>query len=372
MDLLRHNAFAAPLGVVILALIATVVTLFLPVAPDVTNPLATHTRAATASAPVFLFVGAGLIFLSGLKSFKAETRAAYRSLAFGMLVFSALLIQLVIWGLTDTWDSEWATSGSGIAPYVVAAALVYVGTRKFARVLKVKSLLTRFWVTFIFTLVVALGMGVLATFFVTYDLEGTEFYIAVCSWGAIFLTCASILVFQTARIIGPYYKSAIHWLAVGLASFAAASWHEAINTFWFNNGDAYTDYGFYLLPWIIAGLVLVYASYKFRKLAAFGSTMESGQQVATDNDYIQSIVAVANLASQPKEIDKLLDSFRSTIAMLKPGQTLTAEQKQQFVQIFHGLEVYLLNSDPLRTFSKEELLSHVTLPFRKIVEAGQG
>lgn len=368
METRRYSALI-PIGIVVLAFAASAVTFLVSISAS--NPTAAHWRAAIATAPMFLFVGAGLMFLRGLQGFTPEVQKAYRLLAWGLLAFSALLVQLVIWGITDTWDSAWATSGSGLVPFVLAAALAYVGARKFARVLEIKNVLTNLWLMVLLTALVSLGMGVLAHYFVTYTAQLVDVYIGVCSWGAAFLTCAAVLIYQASRVIGAHYRSALIWLFVGVTMFALCAWHEAINTFWFNNGSTYTDYGYYLIPWNIAGVLLVYAAFRFRQLTNYVIIPVVEAPKPSDRDYIDSIVAVAGLVSQPKEVDSVLDPFRLITANAGKGQALSPTDKQQVVQTFTQLETYLTQKDPVRTFNKEEIASRTTPAFQGILPSAK-
>ncbi len=331
------------------------------------NDTAAHWRAAASTAPVFLLTGAAIIFMTGLKSFKAG-RAAYRLLAVGMLVFSVLLIQVAIWGLFDMWDTAWATSGSGLLPLALTAALIYVAARKFAKVLQIKSILNNAWFVVAITAVAGIAMGIFAHYFVKYHIDGTDLYIGTCSWGATYMTCASILMFKVAGAIGISYREAMRWLAISLSAFSISSWHEAINTLWFNNGSTYTDYGYYLIPWTVTGLVMLYASYRFRQMTIVSHSDAASSIAVTDDDYFDSITAIAGLASRPEAVDVILDDLREMTATLHPEENLSVSQRQRLMQIYRRLEKYLQEEDPLRSVSHEELLNRVTPPFRGLLE----
>lgn len=355
-----------PLVFLGLTVLAVTATFFVPTPPDTANPTAVHLRAAIATAPAFLLVGSAITFLKGLGSFKAG-RSAYRLLAIGMLMFSLILIQAAIWGLFDLWDTAWATSGTGIVPLLLTAIFLYLGGRKFANLLQIKTPLTNPWLAIGVTLLAGIVMGIVASAVVTYDIEGAEMYIAICSWGAAYMTFAAILMHKVSRSIGASYQLAMRWLAASIIAFCITCWHEAINTLWFNNGSTYTDYGYYLIPWTITGLVSLYASYRFRMITAFARNDAISSEPATQSDYFESILAVARLASNPDKIDPILDDLRSITATAMPGQQLTDQQKQTLLDVFHRLEKYLQHDEPLRTITTDELYSHVTPAFRQLI-----
>jgi hypothetical protein len=334
------------------------------------NAFAVHTRAVASTVPIFLLLGAAVVFMSSLRTFKAGLRSAYRMFAIGMLIFGILLAQISIWGLFNLWDSTWATSGSALVPLALTITFLYIAARKFSRLLQIKSILNNIWAVTGLTVIVGTAMGIFAHYFIKYDISGSDIYVGVCAWGAVFLTCATILIYKVYHVIGASYQLAMRWLTVGLGVFAAACWHEAITTLWYNNGSRYTDYGFYLIPWSITGLVMLYAAYQFHKITAFESTATATEAI-TDRDYIDSVVAVARLASRPEAIDPLLDDLRIVTVSMKPQQSLANDDLERLMFTFQRLESYLSNEDPLRTVSHDEIMSHVTPAFRAMLERTQ-
>jgi hypothetical protein len=215
----------------------------------------------------------------------------------------------------------------------------------------------------------AVAMGFVASQVVAYDISGTELYIAVCAWGAAYMTFAALLVHRVSRSIGTSYRLAMAWLAVSLAAFSIASWHESISTLWFNNGSLYTDYGYYLLPWTATGLLTLYASYRFREITRYATDDAASDDPMTDADYVKSILAVAALASQPEKIDHILDNLREVTATVQPGTSFDDSQKQLLLDTYRQLASYLLQDEPLRTITNEELLGRVTPAFRQLLQS---
>ncbi|HYH75729.1 MAG TPA: hypothetical protein VD735_07280 [Candidatus Saccharimonadales bacterium] len=358
---------AAPLIIALLALLFVGSTFFVPLPSDVVNPTAAHWRAAASTAPAVLLVGSGYIFLRGLSSFK-DGRSAYRLFAIAMLVFSLLLVQVTIWGLFDMWDTAWATSGAGLLPLAVTAVFIYLSSRAFAALLDSKSILRNSLFATLVSVAAGIAMSMLAGRVVAYDIPGTELYIGVCALGAAFMTFATLLMYKVSRSIGASYQRAMAWLTASLAAFSIASWHESISTLWFNNGSTYTDYGYYLLPWTVAGLLTLFASYRFREITRLATGHVGASHPPTDEDYVNSILAIAALASKPENIDQMLDGLREVTAVKRPGESFTDAEKQQLLETYHHLEVYLMHDEPLRTITREELLGRVTPAFRQILE----
>jgi hypothetical protein len=367
----QRYSLVPPLVVVITAVVAVIATFLVPVASKAANPWASHWRAAASTATTVLLLGAAIIYLRGLKSFKAEMRSAYRSLAISFLLFSLLFVQLIIWGIGDMWDSVWATSGSGLLPFIFTIAFIHVAVRKFARLLNVHSIFSKVWFVVLLTIIASGAMGVFAHYYVKYDIDGTDLYIGTCAGIAVYFMCTAILLFKVLRVIGTYYQQAMRWLFINLIALSLGAWHEAINTLWFNNGSTYTDYGYYLIPWVVNGFISLFAAYQFRSLTAFGAVEDVPVAAATDRDYIDSIVSVAGLASRRQDVDPILDDLRGVTASLKPGMSLSADDKQRLMDTYKRLELYLQQKDPARTFSSDEILSQATPAFRRLVNGKQ-
>jgi len=356
--------------IAVVSLAVAAVSFFLPVADSAANVTATHWRTGVTTLIFALYLGTAMSLLDGLKSFKHDLRVAYRLIAVGIIAFSAVFIQLVFWAVLDMWDSAWATSGSGLVPFIITCAFIYAGVRKFARLVSVKSMVNSVWFVTGTTLAVAAITYVIALQWVQYKLDGVEIYIAVCAICSSFLFFAGLAAYKIYQAIGPYYKAAMGWLAAAIFGLSVAAAHEAINTFWFNNGDSYTDYGFYLIPWVIVGFLLVRASYEFRLLPAVaggqGADAGSAGEVAS-RDYIDSILNIVALVSKPKEIDPALDGLRLITSNLDANKPLSAQEKQRLMDTYYKVETYLMKNDPLRVFTKEEIRSRTTPSFQNLL-----
>lgn len=362
----------ALIGFVAAAVLSSALAFFIarPGAGHHISLIAMQLRGAAGTAPVSLFFGAAVIFLGGLTNYKAG-RGAYRALAFGMLSFSLLFGQTSVWAVRDLWNSAWATSGSGVATLVAAVVFMYVAAQRFAKILQVRSIVANLWFTLPLAAAASAGMGIFAHYYIKYHIAGADIYVGCCACGAVFMTCAAMLIFKVSRSIGGAYQQAMWWLAFGLAVFALACWHETITTLWFNNGSTYTDYGYYLVPWTIAGTVLLYSAYRFRRMTAYVSGQGAPVVALTNDDYIDSIVAVAGLASRPEAIDPILDDLRDITAAQEPDVAFSPSQQQRLLSIYRRLEAYLSADEPLRTVSRDELLGRVTPPFRGLLEQSE-
>ncbi|HSX28906.1 MAG TPA: hypothetical protein VLF60_05665 [Candidatus Saccharimonadales bacterium] len=96
-----------------------------------------------------------------------------------------------------------------------------------------------------------------------------------------------------------------------------------------------------------------------------------GQQPATATQVrsvLDMVALTASLASNPTEIDPLLDKMRAITANLAPGQAPSPRDTEALLAIYLQLEQYMTTKEPLRTFTKEELRSRLTLELRQQLE----
>jgi Txe/YoeB family toxin of Txe-Axe toxin-antitoxin module len=64
----------------------------------------------------------------------------------------------------------------------------------------------------------------------------------------------------------------------------------------------------------------------------------------------------------------MLDGFRAVTANMQADAQLTEAQRAELVQAYERLEEYLVASDPLRSFTREELRGRLAPGFSRRVE----
>ena len=74
-----------------------------------------------------------------------------------------------------------------------------------------------------------------------------------------------------------------------------------------------------------------------------------------DRRLIDTIVYLASLVSNQRDVDPLLDGMRVITASAKPDAPLADQDRSTLQKIRDQLESYLINRDPIRTFTKESL-----------------
>jgi hypothetical protein len=88
----------------------------------------------------------------------------------------------------------------------------------------------------------------------------------------------------------------------------------------------------------------------------FGNSSANKKGIATP---LELVSRTAELASNPKEIDQLLDGVRSVTSRLQPGSSLSQEDEKTLLQIYLQLEEYLTTKEPLRSYKKDDLRARI-------------
>lgn len=345
------------------ALAAGAGSFLLPVVSSVKDPMVTHWRAAFSIVITVAMCSAATWFMASLGQFKERLRRVYVLLGVGLIIFSVAMAQLAVIGLLDQWDSVWATGGGIVLLFALGCIFAYTAMRLLSRMLNLHGLLPSFWAVTSISVVVGVLFGIVATYTLRYEMEGIATYIGAVAATALYLLCSALLAGRLRQAIGVRYQSVMRWQAIAFSAFALGALHEATTTIFFDANAWYEAYGVYLWPFVLTGLLFVRASYEFRLLTTQEVAAIASHEEPTDQDYIDTFVAVAGLASNPKEIDDIIEEMRVVTANLPPGSTMTVDQKKRLVAAYYQLEQYLTTKDPLRTYTKEEIREQATPGF---------
>ncbi|HJQ08633.1 MAG TPA: hypothetical protein VJ836_04100 [Candidatus Saccharimonadales bacterium] len=181
------------------------------------SDLFTRTLSAVASLFAIPSLGAIWFFLSASKGFKPQLRTAYRYVAGGIAFFCLFPVHLAVVGL---WVGQISQGGhrSVLTPVIILSAigliLVYVGVRRFAKIVQVSSWLTRWYLVAAGGL--ASGLGVVALHRLLNipapEWSGNPQFFAF-TLVAFLGIVAAILSWKVAAVISPLYQKALRWFA---------------------------------------------------------------------------------------------------------------------------------------------------------------
>lgn len=98
----------------------------------------------------------------------------------------------------------------------------------------------------------------------------------------------------------------------------------------------------------------------------FGAHQEAA---STEGGTILDVVTyLASLATNPSDIDPMLDTVREVSSRLTPGQALSTNDEAKLSKVYKDLELYLIEKDPIRKFTPEEVRRRVRAKFPDIAD----
>lgn len=371
----RHRTYVIIAGsIVALAVFVFATVLFLPVAAF-SDPTFLRPRTGATLLTSILMLGAAGMILSTLSRFKKSLRIAYILVACGIVAIAFSVTQLAVIGFFNAYNSWYVNYGVLIVPFIPSTALIYLGVRRFARLLEVRTLFTSFWFVTLLAIIASIISYITARAWArTLYIAGTDIYIATVAWTTVYAASAATLLRRISQRIGPFYHDALLWLYFALVALSVAGLHEHLSSYWFGNPDFYVSHGIATIPFIITGLLLLRAAYALCALSTPVIADEHAAETAAsaaipiqDSEYTNAITYAASLSSHPNDMDFILDDLRLVTASLKGGQPLSAEDKRRLINVYLKVELYLTYHDPLRNFRRDEVRSKLSPGLRAAI-----
>lgn len=209
-----------------------------------------------------LHIGAALLFLLTLRIYKARLRPAYVFISLGIVIVALGTLQIPLLTAFGRADSPWITQGGVGLPFLLSGIFAYVGGRQLAKLVKLKSYLTSFWVV----LPAIAGISVLAVALPHAEstLPATAIAIssAVDTWIGGFFLVAALLVWKVMRTAGLHYRNST--LSLGAGFFTSALIMLALVAEMHLGIAIEANYTILVLA-LIAGIAYLYAGYAFAK-----------------------------------------------------------------------------------------------------------
>jgi hypothetical protein len=291
-------------------------------------------------------------FLTSLRAFKAELRAAYRVVAIGILLYTLTLVPLPSSSFVEL--DPFILSSFTIFASLSGTIVMYIGVRKFSKLLQLKSAWRNMFVVLgmvaLFALVtVLLPHGAMAS----EDRIMNDIFFSFFVASAGFSVPTALLALRIRTMLSPRYKSGLIWLSAALIAVALASIHETtikiVPYFSQPQFDNFYAYGFSLWPFLVSSLLFLKASMSFRQASKELSVLPD------DATYLDAINHLANIVSNPAAIDVTLDKVRSITASHQGGDTLSSQDRTVLRKVYLDIETYLVTKEPLRKLSRDEL-----------------
>lgn len=103
-------------------------------------------------------------------------------------------------------------------------------------------------------------------------------------------------------------------------------------------------------------------------MSLFSSFFGGSDDTSKAGSVLDMVTKTAGLASNPKEIDPLLDRVRVITSRLHSGESPTGADETILLGVYLQLELYLTTKEPIRTFTKEELRARISKELRSRLE----
>jgi len=363
---MKNHTFIMWLGSLSAVVIAIVIGLLFP-----TNFASVNSSITLTVMAMLLSLFAIPFFLTGLRRFRVELRRAYLILCVGIGAFGLAQIQLPLINIFSI--DVWVDSGGIAIPYLVGVVGFFWSMRILSQLLGIKSKWRSVTLAILVSVLLSLGAVFLPHVVVNVDEISYHIALGLSILNSVFMTFAAILAYSVRKKIGLSYAKAMDWLFRALAVLSFAGWQYAVVELTMNTGDWYYDYSIPTVPFIIGSLFLVIAGRTFGAIETTivpsqvsGRTSQPNNRVTvilTPQQELDIVLYVANLVSNPTDIDLVLDRVRDITSRLQPGQPLSGSDREQLKRVYKELEDYLLHQDPLRVFTQQELRERISSRF---------
>lgn len=312
-----------------------------------------------------LHVSVAILYITGLKAFKYEFRIGYWYLAASMVLYAIGVLELPIFKdiiLESEGGALKPIYYTAILPVVFGVILYYLGLRKIASIIAVRTiLLSRI---FIGGAAVVIGGAVAAsTIFTSKDSESLSLAIPLGVLG-VALTCvlaSAALLVKLRRGVSALYKPAFAWSFYGFLTLFIGQILDP--TPFLPSDHWYVEYSL-AVPLLPSALCFLKGAFEFSRIPyKEGELMkhaDTGQQLTS----IDIILAVAQLVSNPTTIDPELDKLRTLTSQRQHDQPLTDQQQNELADLYQHLETFLIQKEPTRNYTAHWLRQMVDVRFR--------
>lgn len=260
----HRSRLARPLGAIwALAIGGALLAAF---APEALVSSAVKSTLAVAVFFAAIHLGAAWMFWSGLKNFKDKMRQAYLPICIGIIIVGVTMLQVPFALSIGQYDSLWFRYGTSGLFIMIAAALLYVGVRRFAILSGVKSVFVSVKNVVFLAVVASVVMSLLPrpASDVPAWIMTMSFFILVS--GAVLALVAARVMLLARRSLGFVYKRPMAWFAAELVISGLTFAQFAILQVVATPDNPYEAQGFATLPLVISAFVLLKASTSFKRI----------------------------------------------------------------------------------------------------------
>lgn len=309
---------------------------------------------------LFAIVSA-ILFLLGLKDFKSEFKKTYYLICAGLVTQALALLVYPAAVYLNILGSSFTSYGGDLF-YLVGAILIFAGLSRFAGLLKMSTWLRNFFIVGGVTIAGTAILWILPH--TSVDVPELYFDItkSLISAEAILSVLSLLLVWSIRNRANLMYSRPLLWLMLALLANAGGELlYYTANHLPEPSGAPHDDIAsISAIVFLASRILYIMASYSLILM----TKKEQARQV--DAQPVDVLTGMAALASNPTEIDALLEKLRHVTADLPANKTPTNEQLAVLRGLYYELEDYLINKEPLLKFTKESLQTRLEHQFGTI------
>jgi hypothetical protein len=276
-----------------------------------------------------------------------------------MLGISQVQAPLLI--VLNMGGSFWVTSGLVAIPYILPIILIFIGIRRLARIMDISSP----WLSFIRSGSIAILAGILIALLPHGPITTSEIEfrssVGIAGWTIAFFIAITIVSRKIYLSAAEIYKTSLLWLTRGLGIFAFTSAFYAAGNLAFGSNSPLQNYGFNLLPHLVAAFTFLKAGYAF---VAINKPQTADKSQSATISALDIVMYTASQVSNPRQIEPIVADLRTITLDIREGQPLTGEQITELKRIYQDLEHYLVEKEAIRKFTHEDLRQNVANHFQ--------
>lgn len=308
------------------------------------------------------YLGAALLFLTNLDVYTSKLRRAYRILALGVSIAGIATLHVTLLTAFNAWSTPYAQSGIAVVPFLLSGLIMYAGVRSFVDLLQVRHILRRAELA----IPAAAVCAFLATFIPHPVIAGLEesaydILMGLGVWSGLLIIFAGVLIVRVRQQTGEAYVNAMGWLAAALFFSGFVLIGQATYEVMKVGYDLLLDTLMNVVI-VASGLVWIRAAYAFA-LTKYGKKVPMVKMLFSWSEEVSSraktvidmVVSTAALVSNSRDVDPLLDKLRMVTVKLNPGEQPSVEDRTELVKTYLNIEDYLVNREPIRHYTRQEL-----------------
>jgi hypothetical protein len=355
-------------GILLIAILLVMLSFTIP-SPGPLQAWEFHTVLGLAAAIAVCISGSGILFGLSFGSIDNNPNSVRIIVSgvvtcLGLALFGVSFLSIP-WGMLQPQYETASLQPINLA-FCLGMAIIYLGNRSLTPMFKIKTWAQSLGYVLMST-VLLVGLLSLASYGSiprTVHISSSIVYTAL---GVVLMLFTCVTVWQIKQVIGVAYVNRFAWVL--LASIINVATIGLLNTLIvaiMGQEPLWAIVWIVVLPAAISSLFFLRASYVANDLADFADTQERavarnffGKPLQHDKkrtaSSIDIVMVAASLVSNPVKIDLILDKVRVVTSQMEPGRRLPSQKEQIVMKAYLGIEDYLVQKEPLRSFRREEL-----------------